>query len=163
EMPGFYADGEYDLAGFIVGIVEQSAVVDGKSIAPGDVLVGLRSAGLHTNGYSLARKGLFDVAGLGGGKALGGGGECGGEVLAPHRSYLNAVSPLLEHRYVRGLAHVTGGGITENLPRILPQGCLAEIDRGAWTVPLIFSLIKQHGRVSDDEMFRTFNMGIGLV
>jgi phosphoribosylformylglycinamidine cyclo-ligase len=164
EMPGFYADGEYDIAGFIVGVVEKSRVIDGRSIVPGDVLIGLPSAGLHTNGYSLARRVLFEVAQWKPDKFIP---EVGATVadalLAPHRSYLPVVRPLLERQYVRGLAHITGGGITENLPRILPEGCSAEIERRTWQVPPLFRLLQQHGRIADDEMFRAFNMGIGLI
>src|SRR6267378_148902 len=124
EMPGFYADGEYDIAGFIVGAVEKTKIVDGRAIVPGDVLIGLPSAGLHTNGYSLARRVLFDVVGWKAGTVVAELGTTVGEaLLAPHRSYLLLVKPLLERQYVRGLAHITGGGITENLPRILPDGC----------------------------------------
>jgi phosphoribosylformylglycinamidine cyclo-ligase len=164
EMPGFYADGEYDIAGFIVGIVERSKIVDGRTIAPGDTLIGLPSAGLHTNGYSLARRVCFDVAGLGHDtfvRELGA--TVGDALLAPHRSYLPLIRPLLKREYVKGLAHITGGGITENLPRVLPAGCAAEIDRRSWTPPPIFRLIQQRGGVSRDEMSRTFNMGIGLI
>jgi phosphoribosylformylglycinamidine cyclo-ligase len=164
EMPGFYADGEYDLAGFIVGAVERSKIVDGRSIAPGDVLIGLSSAGLHTNGYSLARRVFFEMAGLQPDtfvRELGV--TAGAALLAPHRSYLPVVRALLEREQVKGLAHITGGGITENLPRILPENCGAEIDLNAWTAPPIFQFIQQRGGVSRDEMYRTFNMGIGLV
>jgi phosphoribosylformylglycinamidine cyclo-ligase len=164
EMPGFYADGEYDVAGFIVGVVEKTRVVDGRSIVPGDVLIGLPSAGLHTNGYSLARRVLFENAQWQPDTFIP---EVGATVadalLLPHRSYLSVVRPLLERQYVRGLAHITGGGITENLPRILPEGCAAEIDRHAWQVPPLFRLLQQRGRIADDEMFRAFNMGIGLI
>jgi phosphoribosylformylglycinamidine cyclo-ligase len=164
EMPGFYADGEYDIAGFIVGIVERANVVDGRAIVPGDVLIGLPSAGLHTNGYSLARRVLFDVAGWGIETHVPEiGTTIGDALLAPHRSYLQVVRALLDHRNVRGLAHVTGGGITENLPRILPEGCAAEIDLRAWEIPPIFRLLQQRGGISTAEMFRTFNMGIGLI
>jgi phosphoribosylformylglycinamidine cyclo-ligase len=164
EMPGFYADGAYDIAGFIVGIAEKSKVIDGRAIVPGDVLVGLPSAGLHTNGYSLARRVLLDEVG----RMVDGfvpelGMTAGEALLAPHRSYLKIVAPLLERGFVKGLAHITGGGITENLPRTLPGGCAAEIDLGAWAVPAIFRLIQERGGVARGEMFRTFNMGIGLV
>src|SRR5437016_8146790 len=143
EMPGFYADGEYDIVGFIVGAVDKSRVIDGRTIVPGDVLVGLPSAGLHTNGYSLARRVLFDIAGW---KADTFVPELeatvGDALLAPHRSYLPFVRPLFDGGSIKGLAHVTGGGITENLPRILPEGCAAEIDRRAWDVPPIFRLLQ---------------------
>ena len=164
EMPGFYADGEYDIAGFIVGVVDRSKLVDGKSIVPGDVLIGLPSTGLHTNGYSLARRVFFEV---GGWKTETFVEELhttiGEALLATHRSYLPLVRPLLERGYVKGLAHITGGGLTENLPRILPEGCGAEIDRRAWTVPPLFKLLQLRGGVKDEEMFRAFNMGMGMV
>jgi phosphoribosylformylglycinamidine cyclo-ligase len=164
EMPGFYADGEYDIAGFIVGIVERSRVIDGGSINAGDVLVGLSSAGLHTNGYSLARRVLFDAERLAAGTVLPELGAPLGEVLlAPHRSYLDVVRPLLDGGAVKGMAHITGGGITENLPRVLPEGCAAEINVDAWKVPEIFRVLQTRGRISTDEMFRAFNMGIGLI
>ena len=164
EMPGFYADGEYDIAGFIVGIVERSKLIDGRSIEAGDVLIGLPSTGLHTNGYSLARRVFFDMAGW---KADTFVRELdatvGDALLAPHRSYLPVIKPFLDRQSIKGLAHVTGGGITENLPRVLPDGCAAEIDRQAWTVPPIFRVLQQRGDIADAEMFRTFNMGIGLI
>jgi phosphoribosylformylglycinamidine cyclo-ligase len=164
EMPGFYADGEYDIAGFIVGVVEKASVIDGKTIAPGDALIGLTSAGLHTNGYSLARRVLFGAAGLSVESYVAEVGSTIGEaLLAPHRSYLSAMRPLLQQRLVKGLAHITGGGLTENVPRILPDGCVAEIHRRTWTVPPLFTLLQERGDISDDEMFRVFNMGIGLV
>jgi phosphoribosylformylglycinamidine cyclo-ligase len=164
EMPGFYADGEYDLAGFIVGLVDRSNIVDGRGIAPGDVLIGLESAGLHTNGYSLARRILFEVLGWASDTfAPELGMTVGDALLAPHRSYLKAVTPLIEAGLVKGMAHITGGGITENVPRILPPGCEARVDRRAWPVPPMFRLLQHAGTVSDDEMFRTFNMGIGMI
>ena len=164
EMPGFYADGEYDLAGFIVGIVERERIIDGRTIVPGDVVIGLPSAGLHTNGYSLARRVLFDVGGLLPDTLVPELGATVGEaLLAPHRSYLGAVRPLVECQLVKGLAHVTGGGITENLPRTLPQGCGADIDRGAWIVPPLFGFLQHRGGIATGEMFRVFNMGIGLL
>jgi len=164
EMPGFYADGEYDIAGFIVGVVEKSRVIDGSAVLPGDVLIGLPSAGLHTNGYSLARRVFFEAAGW---RADTFAGELattiGEALLAPHRSYLSIVRPLIERDLVKGLAHITGGGITENLPRMLPEGCAAEIDLQSWSVPPIFRLLQQHGAIPRAEMFRAFNMGVGLV
>jgi len=164
EMPGFYADGEYDIAGFIVGAVEKTRIIDGRTIVPGDVLIGLPSTGLHTNGYSLARRVFFELAQWKPDKSVRElGMTIGDALLAPHRSYLPFVRPLLERNCVKGLAHITGGGITENLPRVLPPGCAAEIDRKAWPVPKIFRLLQQHGRISDEEMFRAFNMGIGLI
>lgn len=164
EMPGFYQADEYDLAGFIVGIVDRERLVDGRTLIPGDVLIGLPSAGLHTNGYSLARRILFERLGLGiesPVKELGG--RVGEILLAPHRSYLSAVRPLLAQGLVKGMAHITGGGITDNLPRILPGGVRARIDRRKWTVPPIFRFLQEHGAVPDEEMLRAFNMGIGLI
>jgi phosphoribosylformylglycinamidine cyclo-ligase len=164
EMPGFYADGEYDIAGFIVGVVDRTNLVDGLAILPGDVLIGLPSAGLHTNGYSLARRVFFDAAGWTPDTLVPELGITIGEaLLAPHRSYLPIVRPLLERRYVKGLAHITGGGITENLPRMLPEGCAAEIDLRAWSIPPMFNLLQRYGSVSREEMFRAFNMGVGLI
>jgi phosphoribosylformylglycinamidine cyclo-ligase len=164
EMPGFYADGEYDIAGFIVGVVERTKVIDGRTILAGDVLIGLPSAGLHTNGYSLARRVLFDVAGWKPDTFVADlGTTVGDALLAPHQSYLSAVRPLIEHDLVKGLAHITGGGITENLPRTLPEGCAAEVDLRAWSAPPIFRLLQDRGGIAGDEMLRAFNMGVGLV
>jgi phosphoribosylformylglycinamidine cyclo-ligase len=164
EMPGFYADGEYDLAGFIVGAVERSRVIDGRTIRPGDVLIGLPSAGLHTNGYSLARQVLFETAGLTPDAFLAELGETlGNALLAPHLSYLKAMRPPIEGGALKGLAHVTGGGITDNLPRILPEGCAAEIELRSWTVPPLFRLIERLGSIPTDEMFHAFNMGVGMI
>ena len=164
EMPGFYADGEYDIAGFIVGIVERQAIVDGRAVVPGDVLIGLPSSGLHTNGYSLARRLLFDVAGLSTNDSPGElGTSVGDALLAIHRSYLASVTPLLEARLVKAMAHITGGGITENLPRSLPPSCDAVVDRRLWRVPPIFTLVQRLGSIADAEMLRTFNMGVGLI
>jgi phosphoribosylformylglycinamidine cyclo-ligase len=164
EMPGFYGDGEYDIAGFIVGVVERSRLIDGRSIAPGDVLIGLPSAGLHTNGYSLARRVLFDVHGFTVDTVLPELGVSIGEaLLAQHRSYLNVLRAPLDRGLVKGLAHITGGGITENLPRILPSGCAARIDRTTWNVPPLFRTLQSLGSIDSDEMFRAFNMGIGLI
>jgi phosphoribosylformylglycinamidine cyclo-ligase len=164
EMPGFYADGEYDIAGTIVGVVERSKVIDGRSIAVGDAVIGLPSSGLHTNGYSLARRVIFDVCGYRPDQAIPElGATAGAALLAPHRSYLSAMQPLIAADLVKGMAHITGGGITENLPRILPDGTAAAIDRAAWTTPPIFKLLQDRGGVADEEMFRAFNMGIGLI
>jgi phosphoribosylformylglycinamidine cyclo-ligase len=164
EMPGFYADGEYDLAGFIVGAVERSRIIDGRTVVPGDALIALPSAGLHTNGYSLARRVFFELAGWQCDTFVRELGTTVGEaLLAPHRSYLGVVRPLLDSGGIKGLAHITGGGLTENLPRALPEGCAAEIDLNAWTIPPIFQLIERHGAIAREEMFRAFNMGVGLV
>jgi phosphoribosylformylglycinamidine cyclo-ligase len=164
EMPGFYGDGEYDVAGFIVGMVDRPRLIDGSAIRAGDVLVGLRSAGLHTNGYSLARKLFFEVAGLGPHdrvEALDG--TVADTLLAEHRSYLRAIEGLLDDGLVRGLAHITGGGLTDNLPRVLPGGLSAEIRFGTWDVPPVFTWMQETGGVDRAEMLRTFNMGIGMV
>jgi phosphoribosylformylglycinamidine cyclo-ligase len=164
EMPGFYADGEYDIAGFIVGIVERGRVIDGCAIVPGDALIAIPSAGLHTNGYSLARRVLFELAGFKHDTYVDALGTTVGEaLLAPHRSYLAAMRPLLDRGVVKGLAHITGGGITENLPRVLPAACGAEIDRRTWSPPPLFDLLQQRGSIADDEMLRAFNMGVGMV
>jgi phosphoribosylformylglycinamidine cyclo-ligase len=164
EMPGFYADGEYDIAGFIVGIVERARIVDGRAIAPGDVLIGLPSTGLHTNGYSLARRVLFDLHGLTPATVVPELGASVGDVLlATHRSYLKAMAPLIGAGLVKGMAHITGGGITENLPRVLPEGCAAAIDASSWGVPPVFAMLERLGTIPRSEMFRAFNMGIGLI
>lgn len=166
ELPGLYAEGDYDVAGCIVGIVEREKIVTGSRIAPGDTLVGLASSGLHTNGYSLARRVLLEngenslslyehLPSLG--RALG------EELLAPHRCYAGAILPLLEEFDIHGMAHITGGGFYENIPRILPTDCSVTIERRTWPVPPIFSLIQERGNVPDPEMYRTFNMGIGYV
>ena len=165
-MPGFYADGEYDIAGFIVGVVERAT---GRStaaaIVPGDVLIGLPSAGLHTNGYSLARRVVFDVAGLDAGHARAGARRRRSATRCSRRTarICRVVRPLLERELVKGMAHITGGGITENLPRMLPEGCAARDRSRAWTVPPIFQLLQQRGGIARDEMFRAFNMGVGLI
>lgn len=163
EMPGFYSSGEYDLAGFIVGLVDQSQLVDGQRIRPGDAILGLASTGLHTNGYSLARKLLFEVGGYEVGTRLPQLTLPLGEVLLqPHRSYLSLLKPLLDRGWVNGLAHITGGGLTDNLPRILPGGCSAHIQLKSWPEPPIFGVLQQLGRIDEAEMLRTFNMGIGM-
>jgi phosphoribosylformylglycinamidine cyclo-ligase len=164
EMPGFYADGEYDVAGFIVGVVDRSHIIDGSRIAPGDVLIGLPSVGLHTNGYSLARKLFFQVAGYVPGTPIDAlGCTAGEELLKPHRSYLGGLDGLLESGRIKGLAHITGGGLLENLPRILPEGIGVEIRAGSWPVLPVFGLLAQIGNVPRQEMYRTFNMGVGMV
>lgn len=164
EMPGFYAQGEYDLAGFIVGAVDSEMLVDGRSIAAGDVLIGLPSTGLHTNGYSLARRIAFEHLGLTPDtKVAELGGSIGDVLLTPHRSYLHAVYPLVAKGAIKGMAHITGGGLTDNVPRILPSGTAARIDRTSWQVPAIFQWLQHSGDVPEDDMLRTFNMGIGLI
>ncbi len=164
EMPGFYADGEYDMAGFIVGIVDKEKVIDGRRIEAGDVLLALPSEGLHTNGYALARKLFFEVAGMSPDTYLESlGATIGDALLQPHASYLRPLEALLDTGAIKGLAHITGGGLIENIPRILPSGTGVEISRGAWTVPPIFRLMQEIGGVAEQEMHRTFNMGIGMV
>lgn len=165
EMPGFYAAGEYDLAGFAVGMVERERIIDGQAARPGDLLIGLPSTGLHSNGYALARKVLLERGGLSLNErpAVLGGPTLGGEMLRPTRIYVPEVLPLLQRFTVRGMAHITGGGIPGNLPRILPPGLQAVIDTGSWGIPPIFGLIEEYGPVSREEMFRTFNMGIGYL
>lgn len=164
EMPGFYSEGEYDIAGFIVGVVDREKAIDGRGIEPGDVLLSLPSDGLHTNGYSLARKLFFDVAGMKPETHVERLGMSVGEaLLAPHKSYLRPLDALLDTGEIKGLAHITGGGLLENIPRILPEGASVEISRGAWSAPEIFSLMRELGNVEEREMFRTFNMGVGMV
>ena len=166
EMPGIYAAGEYDLAGFVVGLADRRRLVDGRRIAPGDAIVGLPSSGLHTNGYSLARRIVFETLGLGVDSPVDElGCTVGEELLRVHRSYLRTVGPLVASGLgiVKGLAHVTGGGLTDNVPRILPAGCTAEIDRAAWRVPPVFRFLQARGEVPGEDMYRTFNMGIGMV
>jgi phosphoribosylformylglycinamidine cyclo-ligase len=164
EMPGFYADGEYDLAGFIVGLVSRSRVVDGKAIQSGDVLIGLPSSGLHTNGYSLARKIAFEALHLTVDTHVPELGESvGAAFLRTHRSYLPVVGPLLDYGSIKGMAHITGGGIVENLPRVLPDGLTFSLDRDSWAVPPLFTWLQRSGRIADAEMLRAFNMGVGLI
>ena len=163
-MPGFYQNGEYDLAGFIVGLVDRARIIDGHTIVPGDVLIGLPSTGLHTNGYSLARRILFDELGLGLDQEVDElGCSVGEELLRPHCSYQAAVRPTIDTGYVKGIAHITGGGLTDNVPRILPDGCNAVIDARSWPMPPVFEFLREQGDVPVDDMYRTFNMGIGLV
>jgi phosphoribosylformylglycinamidine cyclo-ligase len=164
EMPGFYAAGEYDVAGFIVGVVDREKVIDGRRVAAGDVVLALPSAGLHTNGYSLARKLFFEVAGYQTDTHLDALGMTVGEaLLQTHLSYLRPLEGLLDTGVVKALAHVTGGGLLENIPRVLPQGTAVEIERDSWPVLPVFRLMQEIGNVADAEMYRTFNMGVGMV
>jgi phosphoribosylformylglycinamidine cyclo-ligase len=164
QMPGFYADGEYDLAGFIVGAVDREKLVTGAGIKPGDVLIGLASTGLHTNGYSLARKLLFEVAGYKPTQYVSAiKDKAGAALMKTHRSYLSIIQKLVTAGVTAGIAHITGGGITENLPRILPKSVSAQVELGSWPVLPIFEHLQQLGNVEQDEMLRTFNMGIGLI
>jgi phosphoribosylformylglycinamidine cyclo-ligase len=167
EMPGFYQPGDYELVGFIVGLADRSRLLDGTRVAAGDVLLGLPSSGLHTNGYSLARRILFDQLGLRLDDRLPGAKQeklrVGEWLLRPHRSYLAALRPLLDHSGLHALAHVTGGGLTDNLPRVLREGLAAEIRFGSWEIPEPFRILQERGDVELEEMFRVFNMGIGMV
>jgi phosphoribosylformylglycinamidine cyclo-ligase len=164
EMPGFYSGGEYDLAGCIVGIVERSKIIDGKRIEAGDEVWALPSSGLHTNGYSLARRIIFDEVGLDVRDEMGGTGmSVADALLAVHRSYLAEFRALRDRIDIRGLAHITGGGLLENIPRILPAGCAVEIDTASWDVPPLFRFLEERGRIERREMYRVFNMGIGMV
>jgi phosphoribosylformylglycinamidine cyclo-ligase len=164
EMPGFYQPGDYELVGFIVGIVDRPLILDGSRVRVGDVLIGLKSAGLHTNGYSLARRILFErhrlvLDDLVPGTDV----RVGAALLAPHLSYLSAIEPLLGHPGLHALAHVTGGGLTDNLPRVLPEGTRGRIHLGRWEPPPVFRALRELGAVELDEMLRVFNMGIGMV
>ena len=164
EMPDMYRDGEYDLAGCIVGVVDRERLVNGRAIAVGDVLIGIPSSGLHTNGYSLARRIVFDRCGLGVDSYVGElSATVGDALLVPHRSYLGMVRPILDYGSIKGMAHITGGGITDNLPRVLPHGTAAVIDAATWEVPMLFRWLQARGEVPVEDMLRTFNMGIGLI
>jgi phosphoribosylformylglycinamidine cyclo-ligase len=164
EMPGFYAIGEYDLAGFIVGVVERDRVITGEGVRPGDILIGLPSLGLHTNGYSLARKLFFDVAHYSPESYVNElKNKAGAELMKPHKSYWPVVRRLIDGDAVSAMAHITGGGITENLPRVLPKGTAAAIERTAWPVLPVFQHLRRLGNIPDEEMYHTFNMGIGMV
>jgi phosphoribosylformylglycinamidine cyclo-ligase len=164
EMPGFYDEGEYDLAGFIVGVVEREKIINGKTVEIGDIVLGLPSNGLHTNGYALARKLLFEVAGYSPDTFVSEiKNKVGNELMRTHKSYWPIIKKLIAGECVAALAHITGGGITENLPRVLPRGTAAVIERGTWPVLPIFEHLQKLGNVADDEMLRTFNMGIGML
>ena len=164
EMPGFYPNGEYDLAGFVVGVVERERIVTGKDVQLGDIILGLPSNGLHTNGYSLARKLLFEVAHYSPETYVNEiKNKVGNELMRTHKSYWPILRKLLDGQCVSALAHITGGGITENLPRVLPRGTAAVIELGSWPVPPIFEHLQQLGNVPQDEMLRTFNMGMGML
>ena len=164
EMPSMYPEGEYDLAGFSVGVVDKSKIIDGKHIKPGDVILGLASSGLHSNGYSLARRVFFEKAKLSVSTRLPELNRPLGEVLlTPTKIYAKPILALVQECAIKGIAHITGGGITENLPRVLPQGVRAKVDRKAWMVPPIFHALSEMGKVERDEMYRVLNMGIGLI
>ena len=164
EMPGFYPDGEYDLAGFIVGVVDREKIITGKDVQIGDIVLGLASNGLHTNGYSLARKLLFEVAHYSPETYVNEiKNKVGNELMRTHRSYWPVLRKLIDAQCVVAMAHITGGGITENLPRMLPKGTAAVIELGSWPVLPIFEHLQQLGNVSQEEMLRTFNMGMGML
>jgi len=164
EMPGFYGEGEYDIAGFIVGVVDKQKIIDGKKITEGDVLLALPSVGLHTNGYSLARKLFFEVAGYTPETQVSNIGMTAGEaLLQPHVSYLRPLEGLLDSGVIKGLAHITGGGLIDNIPRILPEGTAVQIEKGSWPILPVFELMQRLGNVTEREMYRTFNMGVGMV
>ena len=164
EMPDMYPPGEYDLAGTIVGIVSREAILDGSRVRPGDRLVGLASSGLHTNGYTLARKIVFEVMGLGVDDELPGTGTTVADaLLAVHRSYLPVLQEPLAAGWIHALAHVTGGGLPDNLPRVLPAGCAAEVELGSWPVPELFRVLAREGGVPREDLLRTFNLGVGMV
>ena len=168
EMPGFYHDGEYDLAGFAVGIVERKKIINGKGIGAGDVVIGLKSSGLHSNGFSLVRKVLFEKDKLDVNSKLKTiNGTIGDELLKPTKIYVKPIRALLRHyrfkKVVKGMAHITGGGLVENVPRVLPEGCSVRIKKGSWPVPAIFGVIQKRGKIKEDEMYKVLNMGIGMV
>ena len=164
EMPGLYADGEYDLAGFIVGAAERSDLLTGTKIRAGDILLALPSTGLHTNGYSLARKLLFEVAGYRPETVLGETGAAVGDtLLAVHRSYLKPIQALMAAGLLRGAAHITGGGITDNTPRMLPKDLAISIDTAAWRIPPIFEVLRRVGNIPEADYRRTFNLGVGMI
>jgi phosphoribosylformylglycinamidine cyclo-ligase len=164
EMPGIYKEGEYDLAGFAVGIVEDAQLIDGSSVTVGDKLIGIASSGLHSNGFTLARKVLLENERM----DLEGtveeiGGVLGEELLRPTKIYVKTILNLVRDFNIGGIAHITGGGITENLPRVVPKGCKAIVRKGSWEIPPIFTLLKERGKISEEEMLRTFNNGIGMI
>ncbi|MEG6587097.1 phosphoribosylformylglycinamidine cyclo-ligase [Paenibacillus barengoltzii] len=165
EMPGMYSEGEYDIAGFTVGVVDKSKIVNGSRIAPGDTVIGLASSGVHSNGFSLVRKLLLEEAGYALTDKLPelGGASLGDVLLTPTKLYVKPVLSLLEKVDVKGMAHITGGGFIENIPRVLPEGVNVEINYGSWPILPIFDLLQKKGNVSNRDMFTTFNMGIGLV
>ncbi len=164
EHPDSHAPGEYDLAGFAVGVVERTRLIDGSAVRPGDVVIGLASSGLHANGFTLVRRIVFDVMRLGVFDPLPGTDRSvADELLEPTRIYARSIQKLLESVEVRAMAHVTGGGLTGNVPRVLPQGCRVRIFRDSWSMPAVFETLREAGRVEDAEMFRTFNMGVGYL
>ncbi len=164
ELPGFYSDGEYDLAGFTVGVADYDQIIDGSSITVGDRIIGLASSGLHSNGYSLARKVFFDKMGLGIDSLVDGfRGTLGDELLTPTHIYVKPLLNLIRDFNIKGMAHITGGGLLENVPRVLPQHCKAVIEKNSWPKAPVFEVLREAGNVDEEEMYRTFNYGIGMV
>lgn len=164
EMPGFYSANEYDAAGFTVGVVDRDKIIDGSSITVGNTLIGLASSGLHSNGYSLARKVIFEKMGLGINDILPGTGKTvADELLIPTRIYVRSILNLLRDFHINGIAHITGGGLLENIPRVLPKGCKAQITLNSWTLPPVFKVLQEAGNIEQNEMLRTFNCGVGMV
>lgn len=164
EMPGFYADGEYDMAGFVVGVVERDNIIDGSSITVGNSIIGIASSGIHSNGYSLARKVIFDIMGLSISDTIPELGKTvAEEFLTPTRIYVKSILNLVRDFRINGMAHITGGGLLENIPRVLPQGCKAVINKKSWEIPPVFQLMQKAGNIDEMEMFRTFNCGVGMV
>ena len=164
EMPGFYANGEYDLAGCIIGIIEKENLIDGSDIVPGDVIVGLTSTGLHTNGYSLARKVIFETCGLDTAEKFPGTEYNVGELLLEvHRSYFKHIEGLIRAKVIKGMVHITGGGYYDNVPRVLPGGITAVIDTNRWTPPFVFDFLQEQGGIPSEEMYHVFNMGVGFL
>jgi len=169
EMPGFYHEGEYDIAGFVTGVVEKDRIINGKSISPGDVVIGLSSNGVHSNGFSLARKVFFDVAGMKVSRKLNQYGmdtTLGEELLRPTKIYVQPILKILQKyktkNIIKGMAHITGGGLLENIPRILPEGCAVNLEKDTWQIPKIFTVMQEIGNIDANEMFHVFNMGIGM-
>jgi phosphoribosylformylglycinamidine cyclo-ligase len=169
ELPSLYQSGEYDLAGTIVGVVERQKIITGDKIEPEDLVIGMASAGLHTNGFSLARKIMFEVCGYSVGDFVQElGTTVGDELLKPHKSYVKPILELIKKfnamdSKIKGLAHITGGGMLDNIRRILPENCGAVIEKGTWDMPAVFPFLQEKGNVAEDEMYRVFNMGIGMV
>lgn len=167
EMPGFYKEGEYDLAGFAVGVVEKNKIIKGDKITPGDVVICISSNGLHSNGFSLVRKVIFEKAKLKADSKIEGIGTIGDELLKPTRIYVKPIRNILRQyktkKIIKGMAHITGGGLVDNIPRILPPGCSVKINKGTWPIPKIFDVIQEMGSIDEDEMYHVFNMGIGYI
>ena len=162
EMPGMYGKGDYDLAGFCVGVVEKDNIIDGSKVAVGDVMIAIASSGPHSNGYSLVRK-IIEHSGADIDASLEDGERIADALLAPTRIYVRSIHALLEHFDIHAMAHITGGGLLENIPRVLPEGAQAVVDNSSWQLPAVFKWLQQNGNVVDEEMYRTFNCGVGMV